>query len=970
MSPHSKEKNEIASNIYSVYKFNFDSFPSRERIHFARRAYRLTGEEVYAKTIQNWAVSHTIPAIRKTDKILSSVLKGEADYPAVNFPLDASNPRVIKRNKALNRNHALQFYRRYLMNLFQAKIMELDKTLLRSEWPGIVGKLTSIDFDEILINESAVKDVSSFAVNTAFFVSYLEVDKNFFNKFVSFCNNLYFDKNKKVYAQLGRDDYVTFVYNLTHIVIAASKFYQDEVDGFDWIFDYFSNNVDKIVTFCGLDAVAEVGLCFKLSKRKKDYSKSISYIERYVVSKYDDKRMLRDSGLVGKEHTNCVIMLLLSDVDKWCKGPYFDFTPLSDGLLISGSRFKKAIYNNSAVKHSTKKGISSHLASLGYEVADFGRLSFCLNKNGHKTPVCFYQHALTSFMPEVTAKILASKNITRDLLDASGFSVAKGKVFKSDQFLKGKLFASSLSLSVLKPLGAGRGQGVTVGVSNDEDFKAAWDKALKYSKRVLVEQCFEGFHARYTVVGGKCEGVCLQIPPYIVGDGVSSIASLVDKKNKVRDNHPGLINSPIKLTAYRKGFLKSQGFLLQDVLDDGQKVYVDSMSNLATGGESVEIIDVVNDEMLRLAERCASVFPGADVIGIDILSKDHLSAPDDKFNPYIIIEINCKPGFGGHVIPVYGSSVNPLPKVGGAINDNVEKNSDILESFNRENKLPLRCDVNSEHLPDESLSMMIAKAFNALGYSQRLVAGVSIFEKEMQHLLFKGDFGPYYSAIASRAFSNKENFSEVMRRFNIPVYQGKSFSYEDRDMAEEYFSRLNRPLMVPLNSGFTGKYTSDKERSSFLDIWQDCVEKDKKISKKISSGVYIREHSALQKFILGLVVGGQCVGVFHGDNRKEKLLHNECLFSTVDKIPADTIKLIESVSTSATGLDVIEVLVYADDVFNISSGESLSVEDVLAPVHLRDFVLSGLKEGVDVVGSLVKFMDFSASNGRWRFNDD
>lgn len=320
----SLEKTRLAAKIYKQYYSHLESLPAKERIHFVRRAYRASGDIELATYIKNNTINKTIPSIRKYSQLMGSILDGSKNYPEVKFKgaLHSSNKRAIKRRKALQENPEIQFFRRHLMNLFQAKLMGLDSSLLSQEWEGYIDQLREVDFDKFFINEVAVTAISSFAVNCATFISKLEVDSHFADRFVEFVKDYYFSDDYKLLSKLNKPDFRTLVYNLTHIIIADSGFYQNDVSKNLWINKFFANNIDQILEKCNLDIVAEVGLCFKLARQQELYSEAVSKIDDYVLTRFEDS-MLETSVLTKKEHTNCVIMLLFWNVVDWHKGPFF-----------------------------------------------------------------------------------------------------------------------------------------------------------------------------------------------------------------------------------------------------------------------------------------------------------------------------------------------------------------------------------------------------------------------------------------------------------------------------------------------------------------------------------------------------------------------------------------------------------------------------------------------------------------------
>ncbi|MCC5903052.1 MAG: hypothetical protein JJT87_14155 [Halomonas sp.] len=90
-----------------------------------------------------------------------------------------------------------------------------------------------------------------------------------------------------------------------------------------WINEFLSENIDKVLEYCGIDVIAEVGMCFKLARQQNIYAGAVQKIDSHIMKKYNLKTRLSDKFLVKREHTNCLIMLLFMDIEHWHSGPYF-----------------------------------------------------------------------------------------------------------------------------------------------------------------------------------------------------------------------------------------------------------------------------------------------------------------------------------------------------------------------------------------------------------------------------------------------------------------------------------------------------------------------------------------------------------------------------------------------------------------------------------------------------------------------
>lgn len=260
----------------------------------------------------------------------------------------------------------------------------------------------------------------------------------------------------------------------------------------------------------------------------------------------------------------------------------------------------------------------------------------------------------TSFTSHLGARLVKDKRATHLLLKRFGFSVAKQMVFSRRERAEALKAVQELGAAVMKPVDGRKGEGVSVGVTEDA-FEEAWDAAWAATTggRILVESCFVGgSEARYLVVGGRCVAVYRCIPPFIRGDGTSSIEQLIERRNAQRRRNPAIMTELILIDPFRLHFLAQQGLTLDSVPEAGRIVQIDTKAGLSTGGEAMDITDDVDPAMKRIAEKVTEIVPGLDVVGIDLLCKDHCRppAPED----YIIIEVNTRPGFASHIYPSYG----------------------------------------------------------------------------------------------------------------------------------------------------------------------------------------------------------------------------------------------------------------------------------------------------------------------------
>jgi len=84
---------------------------------------------------------------------------------------------------------------------------------------------------------------------------------------------------------------------------------------------------------------------------------------------------------------------------------------------------------------------------------------------------------------------------------------------------------------VVKPRGGTLGKGVTVLVESAEEVRTAFVVAARETPQVLVERFVHGEPYRILVIDGRIVDVLLRATPQVVGDGASSIATLIERMN-------------------------------------------------------------------------------------------------------------------------------------------------------------------------------------------------------------------------------------------------------------------------------------------------------------------------------------------------------------------------------------------------------------------------------------------------------
>ncbi|HEV2861109.1 MAG TPA: cyanophycin synthetase [Pyrinomonadaceae bacterium] len=273
------------------------------------------------------------------------------------------------------------------------------------------------------------------------------------------------------------------------------------------------------------------------------------------------------------------------------------------------------------------------------------------------------QAAMTDGTSAIGVEVAGDKDLTKARLGRVSIPVPEGEVVRTEEAAVAALHAMG-SPVVVKPLDGRQGKGVSLNLSSPEEVSAAFRIAQGYSRDVLVEEMFEGRNYRVLVVGYRVVAASERIPCHVTGDGVHTVAELIDieNSNPLRgEGHEKPLTKIKKDDEILRTFMQKEGRSMEDVPEEGERVSLCAGMNLSTGGTAKDVTDEVHPAVRSLCERAARVM-GMDVCGIDLVMPD-IAEPPTKGGG--VIEINAAPGLRMHQFPGEGKPRD----VGAAIVD-------------------------------------------------------------------------------------------------------------------------------------------------------------------------------------------------------------------------------------------------------------------------------------------------------------
>lgn len=299
------------------------------------------------------------------------------------------------------------------------------------------------------------------------------------------------------------------------------------------------------------------------------------------------------------------------------------------------------------IKEAIKRGIR-------VEAVDAHDNIIKLTRGGREEYV--QQATKTSADSYITPLLMNNKVVTKKVLSEAGISVPEGLEFTRAQS-ETALAAFVNKPAVIKPKSTNFGQGITIfeqGATLGQLREAA-EIAFGHDDVILVETFIPGLEYRFLVIDGEVAGVLHRAPAQVAGDGIHTIAELVAEKNKHPYRSTGyrtpLIS--IQLGPTEREYLAREGRDAQTVPHQGEIVFLRPNSNISTGGDSIDVTDVVAPLFKERASAAARAFNAA-FCGVDMIIENL----EDPASPWGIIEVNFNPAIHIHSFPMTGNERN------------------------------------------------------------------------------------------------------------------------------------------------------------------------------------------------------------------------------------------------------------------------------------------------------------------------
>lgn len=272
----------------------------------------------------------------------------------------------------------------------------------------------------------------------------------------------------------------------------------------------------------------------------------------------------------------------------------------------------------------------------------------------------FFLGGCSNYNSLATRKSCRSKKQAREAFFDNAIPHARGEIFYG--FHSPFLFARNHGFPlVVKPNVSGFSRGSHFPITTYWQLLKAALLVKVWWPSSVVEQYLEGRNYRVVVVKNEIMSVIRRYPPFIKGDGLSTIEELIDRENEIRramDLYP--VIHPLSKKSDTSRFLRKKNLSLVSVPKNGEQVTLHNRITLASGGV-VETIDKsrVHPINKQLLLKIPTLFQ-ANILGIDAIFEKGIEVAYDE-QQVIFLEVNSRPYLKMHDFPRYGEKEDLRP---------------------------------------------------------------------------------------------------------------------------------------------------------------------------------------------------------------------------------------------------------------------------------------------------------------------
>ncbi len=307
--PNHQEFKNAANSIRQTYEAQLFTLPPFKMGHYGLRMYRQTQDSKYNSAI--WLDMARIAS--GLNKFTSEV--HSAEQIQTFSTLQSKNYKDSDPVREDLRRQTLQRMPEYLyvgVALLGQMARADEYGLMHKEDAKLREILKRYDFAQYATDSKMIEAWAAQLANQVYWLRQLG-EQDIVDQFIKAFKETYPDSKD---SRLSDQQYANKIYGLTHIIFAASEYYQHDINeqDFQWIYDYFRSNIDSIITRTKEDVITETAITFLLAGKEND--PVVSKARKHILGKVDKNRGMIPSttggfNLAYGEHRNVLAVMLL-----------------------------------------------------------------------------------------------------------------------------------------------------------------------------------------------------------------------------------------------------------------------------------------------------------------------------------------------------------------------------------------------------------------------------------------------------------------------------------------------------------------------------------------------------------------------------------------------------------------------------------------------------------------------------------
>jgi hypothetical protein len=298
-----------AELIRRTYEANLYTLPAFKSGHYGLRMYRQTLDNKYAASV--WSDMARVAS--RLNMFASEVHTPEQIQSYANKRIEDYHDEMDERSELRYQvTKAIPEYIYLGVGLLGSMARADEYGLKHREDKKLREVIRRYDFTKYVTDEKMVKAWAAQLANQVYWLRQLG-EQDVVEDFITTLRKVYPDNND---SKLSDQQFGNKIYGLTHIIFAASGYYQHPINeqDYQWLYDYYRNNIDIIIERAKEDVIAEVGINFLLAGLDDD---PVVLKTRKAIQ----KALNREHGLVPSvtgevdlkkgEHRNVLAIMLL-----------------------------------------------------------------------------------------------------------------------------------------------------------------------------------------------------------------------------------------------------------------------------------------------------------------------------------------------------------------------------------------------------------------------------------------------------------------------------------------------------------------------------------------------------------------------------------------------------------------------------------------------------------------------------------